>query len=769
MKTSQLVLPALLLASLLLFGCIEQGYYDRSMQGSGVIIDGAGSSDLCARGNCNCMVCDTYPFYGAKPIAKFYPFSYKHSECQFLQCTFDQFSSYVQSNPSTRPGAGTSASSGEDMLNFFMFGQGGFGEFNRANTFCNNSLRMPVKWLDSRYGNNEYPMPDKSRAECFLDKGAMPVYILYSDGKHIDATRSRQIAENLRGALFPTGPIIITSEMNFNSSNPDTVSKVKEQVRAMKAACPECLIALAPRIWDESAALDGIMQEAGTSIDIFAFGIDSNNYTSCSPLLMLSDATQYSQYLLYKYKKPSILAYVLFDNTTSSDGSCTWDDSLVSEGYSAFFTYPQGFTSSGILGGSLYSLYGVADPLGCTDCGLYNSSGAPIPQRQASWFSGCQGAYATSSVVPLVFSDAPGTTCSYSQPGYSFVGPDFNTAQPTYTEPAGSWKPFYSCDSCLVEKIPDSIKLKPIIPDDDSVCTAFPALDAYADVRDLDPALVRTSVKYESGFKPCAVSPADTSAPCGRSMETQLYSISDPDEGCFVETGYTYSAGGDRLCAIGLMQTEVVPYTYWGTVHDTTGLIDVAKGCAYKEDEKFNPFNPEHSACLGTYELAEAVDWADGILDSKGSQMGLTMSEYSEEYKNTRGLLTVYLARLYYVGPALWRNYGNNWISKFQEFSHVDCSGNSEHPCCSGDHLNSNLVDEGCCGPSADFINFVSNEECFKIRDPASGEKGDNKHYIINARDFARYYLGLRQKCGICDQDALDENIDEWARTHGAE
>ncbi|MDD2655559.1 MAG: hypothetical protein PHQ80_02720 [Candidatus ainarchaeum sp.] len=762
---------ALLLAALMRFGCIDQSYYRSAVQGSGVVIDGSGASDLCAQGNCNCMVCDTYLFYGARPTAQFYPFSYKHSECQFVPCTFDQFSSYVQANPQARTGAGTSAASGENMLNFFMFGQGGFGEFNRANPFCNNSLRMPVKWLDSRYGNGEYPMPNVGRAECFLDKGTMPVYILYSNGEHIDASRSREIADELDGTGLHTGPIIITSEMNFNSSNPDTVSNVTEQVRALKSACPECLIALAPRIWDESEELDGIMQEAGDSIDLFAFGIDSNNYTSCSPLLMLSDATQYSQYLLYRYKKPSILAYVLFDNTTSSDGSCTWDDSLISEGYSAFFTYPQGFASSGILGGALYSLYGVADPLGCTDCGLYNSTGSPIPQRQASWFSGCQGAYATSSVVPLVFSDAPGTTCSYSQPGYSFVGSDFRTSPPTYTEPAGSWDTFYSCDSCLVTDRPSSVgkNIRPQLPGD-YVCEDYPALDVYADIRDIDPAYVRATVWHESNFQRCSV--GNSTAPCGR--DEPIFSVTDPGSGCEGDPDWeglnTYTAPSGHICDMGLIPTFATPEDMWLDINWNSdmegpgGDLEIARNCA--GDEKFNPFNPEHISCEGTYELAEHIRKATSFVEDNEGKLGLTRikATYGEdEYENSKGLVIVMMARMQFIGAAYGQR--DTLASKFSDFSKKDAGYCRDHPgdspCCEGGRVTNEL----CCGNN-DFVEFVVNEECIDL---AGISYGGQKTSVANMRFVLSKYLGVREKCGICDQGAWDENVNAWARTQGVE
>ncbi|MFA5411833.1 MAG: hypothetical protein WC350_00595 [Candidatus Micrarchaeia archaeon] len=773
MNLKQIALPALLLAALMLFGCIDQEYYNRAVAGSGVVIDGAGSEDLCAQGNCNCMVCDTFPNPEDDPATKFYPFSYWASTCYYKSCSFDDYQRYLEATPI--PGDAPRSASGRDMLNYFMFGQGGFGEFNRANTFCNNSLRMPVKWLDSRNGLGKYPLPDPDRALCFVDKGTIPLYILYSRGEAIDPARSAEIAGLFEESSVHTGPVILTSELEFDSTDPTAVSNVREQVIAMKQACQGCQIALAPRLGDNSTALERLMADplVNSSVDLFAFGVDSNNYTSCSPLLMLSDAMQYSQYLLYKYKKPSVLAYVLFDNTTSSDGSCTWDDSLVSEGYSAFYTYPQGFASSGIIGGALYSLYGVADPLGCTDCGLYNSSGDPIPQRQASWFSGCQGAYATSSVVPLVFSDSPGTSCSYSQPGYSFVGLDLNTVPPTYTEPAGSWEPFYSCDSCLVEKAPSSIKISASIPANPvrgrdgremDICTDFPALDVYADIRDLDPAYVRTMALWETGFDECSV--GTSSEPCGRN--TEVYTIEDPLGNCpTYTTEVARQRAGEHSCDMGLIPVFAPPQQYWDGIdflefmEDEDGELAIAREC--RGDEAFNPFLPEHNICLATYEMAGHIRTAEDRVENNAAAIGLTEmgSPGDENYENAKGLFTLFFARMEFIAPKVWSLYGRAWLSGFREFSNVDCSENSEHACCSGDHLNSNLVSEGCCGPSADFINFVSNEECMEANKIVT----EYKTPVSRIKRFLSMYLGVREKCGICDQESWDENVNAWAST----
>jgi len=744
----------LLLLTLLMFGCIDPQYYERSTAGEGAVLD-MSLANACPTGDCMCMACDAHGM--ADPVyAKFYTFSYYYEECKFTKCNETDFNTYMNAEPNN------------EKMNFFMIGQGGFGEFNKANPYCNNSLRMPVKWLDSRYGAGEYPLPDARRAGCFLDKGSIPLYILYSRGQSVSPSRAEEIAHLFSGTILgDMGPIIITAEFEFNSSNPAIRENVSAQVKAMKRACPDCLIALAPRIWDNSTELEEMFQDQAfnNSVDLFAFGINSHDFNTCDPTRIYSDAVQYSEYLLYKYKKPSVWAYILFDNDWSADQSCHWDESLLSRAYTDFYTYQPAFPSTGVIGASLYSMYGIGS-LNCTDCGLFNISGDPIASRQASWFSNCQGLFATSSVLPIVFSNAPGTTCAFGQSAYSYVGDSsFYTEQPVPTEPAGAWPQFYSCDSCMVEVRPASIMISPNTAFSDRACTDFPVLDVYSDIRDIDPAYVRALVWWESGgFDDCEV--GTSGAPCGR--VTPMYEVVDPDGRCPAYATPSYQRPSKHACDMGLIPVFSPPEDYWAGItfkdwmYAPEGELAIAKACA--GDEKFNPFNVEHNVCLGTYEVAQHIKTAEGIVASNEGRLGLTAikNEYGEEeYENAKGLVTLFIARTQFIAPEVWSTYGNKWMNDFTKYSNYDdhfCSGTSDHQCCDSGHVRYDL--RNCCG-SSDFISFVTDDTCWTLTGTNVEEK--YRDPIMNAKKIMALYLGVREKCGICDGEKWRENVEEWA------
>jgi len=732
---------AFLFSLLLLFsGCVSDDYYSRATSGEPVKIDFSDPESVCPAGDCVCMTCGTVP--APEPYSLFYNFSYAGKSCSFHPCTQEQYLEGVSPNP------------GGEYMNFFMLGQGGFGDFGTANPYCNNSLRMPVKWLDSQDSVDDfYPLPDPGRADCFLEKGGIPVYILYSGGNSVDVDRAREIAAIFNGR----GPVILTTEMGFDSSDPLTRSAVEEQARLMKSACPNCLIALAPRLGDNSSDFDETVRSLGDSIDLFAFGINSKNSTSCGSSALYYEAVSYSEGLLYKYKKPSVLAYVLFDSGWNDARTCLWDESTISAAYSDFYTYAPAFPSSGIIGVSLYSLSGVG-PFPCEGCGLVDSLGSPT-QAHAAWFSQCQQAYSTQAIIPLVFSNAPGTTCAFGPNSYSYAGTSFYTQLPPAGAPAEAAPVFYKCDACTVLRRPASVGKSILISlPGDYVCEDYPALDSYADIRDIDPAYVRATVWHESDFQRCSV--GHSTAPCGR--VTTIYSVTDPDSGCEGDPAWggssTYTAPSGHICDMGLIPTFATPESMWEDIEfNSDGLSDIMIASRCAGDEGFNPFNPAHIACEGTYELAEHMRKAKGWVEGNEGRLGLTRirGTYGEdEYNNAKGLITIMMARMQFIGSAA---YGKRDVlaDKFNEFSNIDCDENPDHACCGG----SSLADSLCCGNN-DFIEFVTNEECTGL---AGISFGGVQTPVKNIRVVLGKYLGVREKCGICDEELWEDNLNGWA------
>lgn len=746
-------LAFLLSVLLLLPGCVSNEYYKESIRGERTTFDFSHSEEVCATGDCICMSCGiaTPP----EPYSLFYNFSYAGKTCSFNPCNQDQYLEKIKPNPN------------RELMNFFMLGQGGFGDFGTANPFCNNSLRMPVKWLDTRNsGDDFYPLPEPDRATCFLEKGSIPVYILYSNGRSIDADRAREIAALFNGK----GPVIITTEMGFDSST--SISEIRDQANFMKGACPNCLIALAPRLGDNSTEFDTLARDLAGSIDLFAFGISSRNSSSCDSASLYYEAVSYSEQLLYKYKKPSILAYVLLDKGWNDAKTCFWDDSLIASTYSDFYTYAPAFPSSGIIGVSLYSLSGVGS-LPCEECGLVDSSGNPTP-GQGAWFSQCQQAYASQAIIPLVFTDAPGTTCIFGPSSYNYAGTSFYTQAPPTQEPASAAPVFYKCDACAVmlnaDKLP--IKLSSSASGfSSSFCNTSPVLDSYADIRDLDPAFVRAIVWRESAFGNCVVAMEPlTGAECGRSKSTPLLSISDPDnEFCPV---IQQPRSGEQVCAMGLMQTLIPPYDRWA---DTDILFpeqeSAARNCGLDEEgtNKFNPFNPEHSACLGTFVLSKNMDAAKDIVRDNEPNLGLTAikSKYGEDvYESSKGVLTLFIAGYKYGGVwdsscGMGQKCGRKWMDDFPVYSAKDdsyCKDHEDDPCCSGGRVDPQY--KNCCG-TLDFVNFVVDDKCMELRGEHPSDK--LRGYIHGGRSLLDKYMTLREKCGICNEKLWEDNLNAWA------
>ncbi len=725
---------------LALSACVGRDYYQQSTAGERTSIDFSQSEAVCPTGDCVCMSCGTTA--APEPYSLFYNFSYAGKTCSFMPCTQEQYLQKLNINPSG------------EYMNFFMLGQGGFGDFGTANPLCNNSLRMPVKWLDTRDSpDGEYPLPDPDRATCFLEKGSIPVYILYSEGGAVNADRAAEIA-----ALFrDRGPVIITTEIGFDSST--KAAEVITQAELMKAACPNCLIALAPSLGDDSEDFHEIAGNAAQYIDLFAFGIDSRKSTSCDPAALFYESVSYSERLLYKYKKPSVLAYVLLDEGWNEEKTCYWDEPSIAAAYSDFYTYAPAFPSSGIIGVSLYSLSG-AGPIPCEGCGLLDSVGNPQPS-QASWFSQCQSAYASKAIIPLVFTNSPGTTCIFGPSAYNYAGTSFYTQYSPPEEPAEAAPAFYRCDACAVLKRPSSVgkSIRISIPDE-YVCRDYPALDSYADIRDLDPAYVRATVWHESNFQRCSV--GHSTAPCGR--VTPIYSVTDTDSGCESDPDWrgsnTYAAPSGHICDMGLIPTFATPEGMWEEIEfNSDGLSDIAIARVCAGDEDFNPFNPTHIACEGTYELADHMRNAENWVKANEGRIGLTRIRAASgeaEYENAKGLITIMMARMQFIGSTA---YGKRDIlaSKFDEFSKVDCDRDEGHVCCKSDSR------AALCCRSNDFIEFVTNEQCTQM---AGISFGNVQTPVTNIRYVLGKYLGVRETCGICDEELWEENLEAWAASN---
>jgi hypothetical protein len=200
-------------------------------------------------------------------------------------------------------------------------------------------------------------------------------------------------------------------------------------------------------------------------------------------------------------------------------------------------------------------------------------------------------------------------------------------------------------------------------------CKRYPALDEFARKRNLDPKLVRAVAITESNLDPCAAALAGKGSGC---YDKGYDFVPDPDARC---TGAA-AVEGLRYCGLGLMQTLEPPHTFWPADLAPDGrygpyssgapknqlfseaqgrgrlsfLLD-AKACS----SRFNPFNPDHSACLGTSKLADAMGKARKLVDKSMGELG-----YPDP--GTTGTITAYLALHDYHGDGAD---AQAWVDEF--------------------------------------------------------------------------------------------------------
>ncbi|MEM2908847.1 MAG: hypothetical protein QW171_01670 [Candidatus Bilamarchaeaceae archaeon] len=552
MNKTRPTMIALLICALITLGCIKtlggnnyaDEYLIRMSRTPALSPEGE-----CTLGNCTCMVCERGPaFY------RFFFSSIVGGRCIFdTACNETKLTEYRN----------TSSQLGQEYVwRPIMIGQGpSFADFGTANGLCNARLRMAVHWLTANE-YRPYDLPDASRAICMLDKETLPVYVLYSEGKNIDVDRAGEIARILgkeglpiitQGSVEgPVGPVVIVTELEFNSSDPEAVENVAGQVIAINENCNDfrnpnepkiyCMVAVAPRIGDK-AALDAVINSIDARygegaykryIHLVAYGLNSHyingtNKYDCNGNRLIEDGRQFSSYALYRYGLPSIIPYILIDSGGSDlNNKCTWSENAVTDAYNSFFIYGiKALSRVGVIGAALYTTEGGSwnNPLHCTDCGVTTKY-----ERKVAWFGNCQNYVGFekgegtnvekigTAIPPIHFSNVPGGICDVGESstdalyslltsregGYTDL---LNPVMPTYqTEIESPWR----CDACLSEAEDITVVypvLKKHMPGSlpDYACTGYPEFEYYASRFNLDPMLLRAVALGESSFDSCAI------------------------------------------------------------------------------------------------------------------------------------------------------------------------------------------------------------------------------------------------------------------------
>lgn len=599
-----------LLAAVLMAGCVSnigstQGYTDDYANAlkARVPVSDSTLAVKCKEANCVCMVCKKgHSFFDFLGLT-----SFAGGSCYFdSKCDPQKFQSIAKGTYGT-----------DLTVNYFRIGQGpSFADFGDANSYCGDHLGMAVQWLVGSPGS-PYALPSPRRALCMLDKGVIPVYILYSNGKDINLDQTGQIAQILAtggasvtgGRLTgPVGPVVVTTEINYDASQ---APQIKDQIRKIKSVCTNCLVAVAPKLGDK-AALNAVMLDASgspdpemsKSVDLVAYGIDSDSMDltgHCDdPSAAWQAAAAFSSYSLYTLGKPSIIPYVLFDAAgTDASGTCKWNEQRMTSNYQAFFaTYAQTFPALGVMGVAPYmyksSSLAASNPLGCKSCGIGDN-----PQRLSSWYAGCQvyvmrqrkltsGVDNYPSYGALIrFPDQSSGSCQddsndiSSKFDINYVNKDFlNPQQPQLQAPVTPT--LFRCDACVSDKAGAAPFSFPSRTASQTLCTNYPELDFYAGQRSLDPMFVRAIVASESTSTQCAVAKvcaANSGAsgcfnPVSGKADTcyaeGYNSMSDPSSTCTF-TSSTRTPPTWRWCGLGLMQVLEPPYAYWPAQYRADG------------------------------------------------------------------------------------------------------------------------------------------------------------------------------------------------------
>lgn len=635
-------------------------------------------------GQCIAMICkDKIPVF---PLNLFFDRSLKNKQCDFQQINEEDYGKFVTENYI-----------GEKSIKYFMFGAGhSFLSFSDANAYCDNSMKMSVKWLIGGKGF-KYSLPEKDRAECFLDINILPVYILYSDFENADAARAGEIAKTLNGA----GPAMIVSEAELDDSDVNRYAIIKNQIAQMKTNCPKCLIALGVKLngTSEYNAINKLFSDRTLfdNVDVVAYGINSHYFNDCNPDKLIYYGISFSNFLLHKYSKPSIISYALFDAAPSLDSSCVWSDVSVANGYSLLYVNANNLASNGVIGAAIYSFYG-GGPLKYDNSRNYAfidiNSLATNPQnpskmepRFSNYFGFCQayhthGAGDAPNIIPLVFSTGS-QNCNYAfNTNFGrFVGGSDKEIKPididTYKTTAA--QPFSFCAGCVKgEKVPDSIKAFPGSLDK---CTSFsPIIEIAADKFDMDPTLLRAAAWQESDFHECSVS--EVPIENKNCNEYELKQISDSETNC----GYKVQQEQDKICAYGLIQ--VIEYPWWVYKKYSVkpqDLPDVVKVCASKINEHdypdFNPFRPYDSACAYAYKfMNDNLPTARRLVDSNLDKLDINVEKNPND-KNKKEWVSIFLALYGIYGEG--SNVQQDWIDMFAiqkdiAFAPSSCSYNKD-------------------------------------------------------------------------------------------
>ena len=598
---------------------------------------------------CWCMLCQNHTtFLSRIPLlSSIFGPSLKQGDCWFKECNYKSYNDVVTALANDNV---------ESALfpRVLMFGAGpSFSSTALATRYCGYSLQIATKWMIGK--NNLPPVPpSSSRAECWLDRDILPLYIYYTAGKTIDAQATQKIAERLDtdSKGNKVGPVMVTTELAFDGTDPVAVGKVKEQITELRK-CKKCLVVLAidvdtskpdanKRRMDALAAIFGppgsptqaySPNQAHKDVNIVGFGFRANDYPACNVETVVGDNYIFSRDVMRAYSKPTIWLYAGASEGKNADGKCTWDAAKVHRFYQNIFALQQGMASSGIVGVSFYEFVDGTGPLPCTQgegCkfGLLNADGTQKHPQLNTWSTLCN-TFGTVQVSrpPLIFSkNTFGYVCDIHKGDqmYDYVSREVNSNLGLKNDPVHieDPKPGYSCGEICPS---DNAMPNPGAYDEVAGkvfssaqnCEKFPEIDLKADDLDVSAIFFKAMIEKESGFDPAVVSCVEEGNmecnPYGYTIPKLCQFAGRPDNCAHVLPQYgggQACPSGMKPCAYGLAQCKDYPGGYYTSNYPTESFPQRTQFTADCGGNNYDPFNAGDSICCGLnvfrYDLEQA-------------------------------------------------------------------------------------------------------------------------------------------------------------------
>jgi len=660
----RLLLPIILLASLILIAGCPSTEPARYEDADNLILTTTPPAEV---EGCACMVCNYDEPEGLEkfwrwftgPIFDWAPESrLLGGECKFVPCYTDGLvDAKLEADPDwTKPDdwrkaedlAVADPDENVDFLKFFMVGQGPtFSDFDYANSYCNRSMGLAVRWYQPT--EDLLYIPSKDRAGCYLDNDILPVYI-FKPGEELESmpftcdvgnNRKLCLLGELAEEMEDAGPVLIVPQPEFTSDE-NEVDDIATQIEIIASKCPDCMIAVVPKqtvtpddVDEEGTAvppnsalrkLADSHPDAFENVDMIGLHFFLNDYSSeCRKDEAIYRLINYSKQTLAHYQKPSIILYYgAADYVDENGNGCTAQEVAAANDY--LITNIPALATAGILGVSQYQLLDsgtnpafsdledCGDKPYCNNLGLLDGAGDQKRPQFSLWFNRCQFYYNRSATpdehgrglftqVPLTYplNGENTSLCSFQTyiDLYQLAVSTSEQGIPVVTSELERLE-VLGCDECIGTAPPERLYIGSDPPGFNPSDCGLYDLEAKRESEkcDLDPFLVKAVIWQESDFDPSAISHIPgTSESCATRFV-------DPSQvGCWTSTKNAEERGDEERtlesgesfrpptttlpeCACGLMQ-----------VIDDWGTIPICSD--------YNPFVPSSSICGGTYKMCD--------------------------------------------------------------------------------------------------------------------------------------------------------------------